>query len=293
MIVADRLQIPLEQVHFVAVRHRRGADRWRHRRVAFAAARRLRGAERGRRRARAGARGRGDDARGQPRRHRRDGRRRRRGRRAGERAHVGAARASTSRSRAVSDFEQDGATFPFGAHVAVVEVDLDTGRVTPIRHIAVDDCGRILNPLIVTGQQHGGIAQGIAQALWEQYVYDADGNPLTVDAHRLRDAERGRAAVVRGVEHRDAVAPQPARRQGHRRVGDDRLDARGAERGGRRAVATSACGTSTSRARRSGCGPRSATRRPGIRRRRGATRRAIFDNLTAPKSRADAEAVDI
>ena len=77
------------------------------------------------------------------------------------------------------DFTQAGATFPFGAHVAVVEVDTETGRVRPVRHIAVDDCGRILNPLLVTGQQHGGIAQGMAQALWEQFVYDADGNPLT------------------------------------------------------------------------------------------------------------------
>jgi aerobic carbon-monoxide dehydrogenase large subunit len=77
------------------------------------------------------------------------------------------------------DFTQAGATFPFGAHVAVVEVDTETGLVTPLRHVAVDDCGRILNPLIVTGQQHGGIAQGMAQALWEQFVYDADGNPLT------------------------------------------------------------------------------------------------------------------
>ena len=77
------------------------------------------------------------------------------------------------------DFTQAGATFPFGAHVAVVEVDIETGLVQPLRHVAVDDCGRIINPLIVTGQQHGGIAQGMAQALWEQFVYDADGNPLT------------------------------------------------------------------------------------------------------------------
>jgi carbon-monoxide dehydrogenase large subunit len=48
-----------------------------------------------------------------------------------------------------------------------------------VRHIAVDDCGTVLNPLLVQGQQHGGIAQGVAQALWEQFVYDADGNPLT------------------------------------------------------------------------------------------------------------------
>ena len=80
---------------------------------------------------------------------------------------------------AAVDFESDGATFPFGAHVSVVEVDIETGFVRPLRHIAVDDCGRILNPMLVTGQQHGGIAQGMAQALWEQIVFDADGNPLT------------------------------------------------------------------------------------------------------------------
>ncbi|MFP5072530.1 xanthine dehydrogenase family protein molybdopterin-binding subunit [Pseudonocardia nantongensis] len=77
------------------------------------------------------------------------------------------------------DSEQAGATFPFGAHVSVVEVDTDTGRVTPRRHVAVDDCGRILNPLLVEGQQHGGAAQGIAQALYEHVVFDAEGQPLT------------------------------------------------------------------------------------------------------------------
>ncbi len=77
------------------------------------------------------------------------------------------------------DFDQGGATYPFGAHVSVVEVDMETGQVRPVRHIAVDDCGRILNPLLVTGQQHGGIAQGMAQALWEEMCYDADGNPIT------------------------------------------------------------------------------------------------------------------
>ena len=77
------------------------------------------------------------------------------------------------------DFKQEGATFPFGAHVSVVEVDIETGQARPVRHIAVDDCGRILNPLLVTGQQHGGIAQGMAQALWEQMLFDADGNPVT------------------------------------------------------------------------------------------------------------------
>jgi carbon-monoxide dehydrogenase large subunit len=72
-----------------------------------------------------------------------------------------------------------GATFPFGAHVAVVDVDLDTGDVRVVRLIAVDDCGRILNPMLVRGQQHGGIAQGIAQALFEEVRLDDAGNPLT------------------------------------------------------------------------------------------------------------------
>ena len=72
-----------------------------------------------------------------------------------------------------------GATFPFGAHVAVVDVDLDTGDARIVRLVAVDDCGRILNPMLVRGQQHGGIAQGIAQALFEEVRLDESGNPLT------------------------------------------------------------------------------------------------------------------
>ena len=80
---------------------------------------------------------------------------------------------------ASGDFKAAEATFPFGAHVSIVEVDTETGRVRPLRHIAVDDCGRVLNPLIVQGQQHGGALQGISQALWEQFVYDENGTPLT------------------------------------------------------------------------------------------------------------------
>jgi carbon-monoxide dehydrogenase large subunit len=77
------------------------------------------------------------------------------------------------------DTDQSGSTFPFGAHVAVVEVDTETGRVVPVQHFAVDDCGVIVNPLLVDGQVHGGLASGIAQALWEQVLYDEDGNPIT------------------------------------------------------------------------------------------------------------------
>ena len=72
-----------------------------------------------------------------------------------------------------------GTTFPFGTHVAVVEVDTETGDVRLLRMVAVDDCGRILNPMLVRGQQHGGIAQGAAQALYEEVVYDEAGNPMT------------------------------------------------------------------------------------------------------------------
>ena len=76
-------------------------------------------------------------------------------------------------------FDAGHATFPFGAHVAVVEVDTDTGRVKHLRHIACDDAGRVLNPMLLDGQIHGGVAQGTAQALLEEVRYDDDGNPIT------------------------------------------------------------------------------------------------------------------
>ena len=74
---------------------------------------------------------------------------------------------------------QGAPTFPFGAHVAVVEVDTETAQVELLRLVAVDDAGTLINPLIAEGQVHGGIATGVAQALYEQVVYDEDGNPLT------------------------------------------------------------------------------------------------------------------
>jgi carbon-monoxide dehydrogenase large subunit len=75
-------------------------------------------------------------------------------------------------------------TFPFGTHAAVVEIDEDTGAVHLLDYAAVDDCGNQVNPLIVAGQVHGGIVQGVAQALWEEAVYDEDGqlkNPTMMD----------------------------------------------------------------------------------------------------------------
>lgn len=81
----------------------------------------------------------------------------------------------------LADFTAAGPTFPFGAHVAVVEVDTETGAVELLRLVAVDDAGTILNPLLADGQVHGGLAQGVAQALLEQVRYDTDGNPLTTN----------------------------------------------------------------------------------------------------------------
>jgi aerobic carbon-monoxide dehydrogenase large subunit len=78
-----------------------------------------------------------------------------------------------------SVFEPPNYTFPFGAHVAVVEVDVETGEIQLRNYYAVDDCGRILNPLLVDGQVQGGLAQGIGQALWEELVYDENGQVLT------------------------------------------------------------------------------------------------------------------
>ncbi len=76
-------------------------------------------------------------------------------------------------------FRAPGPTFPFGAHLAVVEVDTETGKVVLRRMVTVDDAGTVINPLLAEGQRHGGIAQGAAQALFEEVRYDAEGNPLT------------------------------------------------------------------------------------------------------------------
>ena len=78
-------------------------------------------------------------------------------------------------------FVASSATFPFGSHVAIVEVDTETGQVKHRRHIACDDAGKVVNPLILDGQIHGGIAQGTAQALLEEFRYDQDGNPITTN----------------------------------------------------------------------------------------------------------------
>jgi carbon-monoxide dehydrogenase large subunit len=115
------------------------------------------------------------------------------------------------------DFHQDAATFPFGAHVSVVEVDTETGRVTPLRHVAVDDCGRVLNPLIVEGQQHGGLGQGIAQALYEEVLFDPEGQPITAT---LADYRMPSAADLISYETANTETPTPLNPLGAKGIGE-------------------------------------------------------------------------
>ena len=122
-----------------------------------------------------------------------------------------------TRSRRSSTSRSPSATFPFGAHVAVVEIDSDTGRVAFLRHVAVDDCGRVLNPLLVTGQQHGGVAQGAAQALYEQVVFDVDGNPLTAN---LADYAMPSAAELPSFESANTQTPTHLNPLGAKGIGE-------------------------------------------------------------------------
>ena len=118
---------------------------------------------------------------------------------------------------AALDFDESDSTFPFGAHVSVVEVDIETGKVRPLRHVAVDDCGRIVNPLLVTGQQHGGIAQGLAQALFEEKLYDETGNPVTAS---LADYEMPSAAELLSFEATNTETPTALNPLGAKGIGE-------------------------------------------------------------------------
>jgi aerobic carbon-monoxide dehydrogenase large subunit len=108
-------------------------------------------------------------------------------------------------------------TFPFGTHVAVVEVEEETGRVRLVRYAAVDDCGNQINPLIVEGQVHGGVVQGVAQALFEEAVYDDNGQLLT---STLTDYLVPSAAEMPGIETASTVTPSPTNPMGVKGVGE-------------------------------------------------------------------------
>jgi carbon-monoxide dehydrogenase large subunit len=110
-----------------------------------------------------------------------------------------------------------GATFPFGAHVAVVDVDVETGDVRLTRLVAVDDCGRILNPMLVRGQQHGGLAQGVAQALFEEVRLDEAGNPIT---STLMTYLMPSAAELPSFECDNTETPTPVNPLGAKGIGE-------------------------------------------------------------------------
>lgn len=128
-----------------------------------------------------------------------------------------AAAAPEGRLFAEDDFAQEEGTYPFGAHVAVVEVDTETGRVELLRLVAVDDCGNVLNPVIVEGQVHGGLAQGVAQALFEEVRYDDLGNPAT---GTLADYGMPSAAELPSFELGETVTPSPRNPLGMKGVGE-------------------------------------------------------------------------
>ncbi len=114
-------------------------------------------------------------------------------------------------------FRAPGPTFPFGAHVAVAEVDTETGKAVLRRMVTVDDAGTVINPLLAEGQRHGGIAQGAAQALLEEVVYDADGNPLTAS---LADYSFLSATDVPSFELADMATPTSYNPLGAKGIGE-------------------------------------------------------------------------
>jgi carbon-monoxide dehydrogenase large subunit len=118
---------------------------------------------------------------------------------------------------AKSYFDPPNFTFPFGTHAAVVEIDRDTGQVTLTRYVAVDDCGRVINPLLVEGQVHGGLAQGIAQALTEEVVHDENGQLLS---GTLMDYAVPTAELFPRFETANTVTPTPVNPLGAKGIGE-------------------------------------------------------------------------
>jgi carbon-monoxide dehydrogenase large subunit len=120
--------------------------------------------------------------------------------------------------RAEVDFQLEGAAFSSGAHASVVEVDPETGGVRVLRHVAVDDCGTVLNPTVVAGQQHGGSAAGIGQALFEAVDYDGSGTPRTTT---FADYLLASAAELPSFETDTLDIPTPIAPNGAKGIGEN------------------------------------------------------------------------
>ena len=116
-----------------------------------------------------------------------------------------------------ADFEPENHSVPYGAHAAVVEVDRETGAVDLLRMVTVDDAGTMINPMIVLGQVHGGVVQGIGQALYEDFVYDNEGNPLTGN---LLDYTIPSAVEVPNLEAHMTEHPSPNNPLGAKGIGE-------------------------------------------------------------------------
>jgi carbon-monoxide dehydrogenase large subunit len=114
-------------------------------------------------------------------------------------------------------YDPENFTFPFGTHVCIVEVDRETGQIKILKYVSVDDCGRQINPMIVEGQVHGGVTQGLAQALWEEAVYDKNGNLLTAT---LNDYVIPTAVEVPNFINDFTVTPSPHNPLGVKGVGE-------------------------------------------------------------------------
>jgi aerobic carbon-monoxide dehydrogenase large subunit len=114
-------------------------------------------------------------------------------------------------------FEPSNFTFPFGTHIASVEVDAETGEVKIDKYVAVDDCGNVLNPLLVDGQIHGGIAQGLGQAMWEELIYNEDGQLVTGS---LMDYALPKAHLLPEFTLERTVTPSPVNPMGVKGVGE-------------------------------------------------------------------------
>ena len=114
-------------------------------------------------------------------------------------------------------FEPPNFTFPYGAHLCVVDIDADTGEPTIRKYIGVDDCGNVINPMIVEGQLHGGIAQGIAQALFEEALYDKNGQ---LASGSLMDYAVPKASFVPSYELHRTTTPTPVNPLGAKGIGE-------------------------------------------------------------------------
>ena len=118
---------------------------------------------------------------------------------------------------ATSIYDPKNFTWPFGTHICVIEIDPDTGDTKVLRYVAVDDVGNVINPMIVEGMVHGGVAQGLGQALWEEAVYDDDGQLITGS---MLDYAIPQAASLPSFETARTVTPSPTNPLGVKGAGE-------------------------------------------------------------------------